>query len=294
MSIITTQRFPHVDKFGITEGLDQNHSLHSFITFAAFAAENSGSPHNMAKVYEEGTASGDPTWGTGDYGPVLSYDGAGDYHTFPTRQLVDLDKPFTVAYRILHRTASGSPVSLTIKTGVANKPLELFFSTTLTTYKPFAFGQANSGAANLGPTTDDGVSPAMNLWHDIAFSYNGSGSAGITTPGNWQLWWNQKNETVINTDAFGGVTDQTSLGAQPTGGNAADCDIDYLVVLDGIEAPELLQRPEQVLRLIESQSRVVFLPVAAAGGGRIMSSLANHGGLAGYGGIAGDGGGLAA
>ena len=37
-----------------------------------------------------------------------------------------------------------------------------------------------------------------------------------------------------------------------------------------------------------------FVPAAAPGGGRIMSSLANAGGLAGMGGIAGQGGGLAA
>ncbi len=49
-------------------------------------------------------------------------------------------------------------------------------------------------------------------------------------------------------------------------------------------------RPQSTNYDISAYERIV----AGGGGGRIMSSLANHGGLAGFGGIAGQGGGLAA
>jgi len=46
-------------------------------------------------------------------------------------------------------------------------------------------------------------------------------------------------------------------------------------------------------RIIRPTAQIISFPTAAAPAGRIMSSLANHGGLAGKGGLAGQGGGLA-
>lgn len=47
-------------------------------------------------------------------------------------------------------------------------------------------------------------------------------------------------------------------------------------------------------KILPGTALITEKPAAAPAGGRIMSSLANHGGLAGLGGIAGKGGGLAA
>ena len=75
-----------------------------------------------------------------------------------------------------------------------------------------------------------------------------------------------------------------------------------LVSLVAIAQPTYAQLTIEITQGVDNPISIAVVPfgwegaftAAAPGGGRIMSSLARHGGLAGPGGIAGQGGGLAA
>lgn len=71
--------------------------------------------------------------------------------------------------------------------------------------------------------------------------------------------------------------------------------IDVLVWDRALSEVEAVEASNDIFSFVRMRVPMpFFVPAAAAGGGRIMSSLARHGGLAGIGGIAGPGGGLAA
>jgi hypothetical protein len=86
------------------------------------------------------------------------------------------------------------------------------------------------------------------------------------------------------------------LGGERNKNPSFDSDVDFVdfqVFPYAMSEQEVFRHSKDPygLHLITSQN--VYTPTAAVGGGRIMSSLANHGGLAGFGGLAGQGGGLA-
>lgn len=56
---------------------------------------------------------------------------------------------------------------------------------------------------------------------------------------------------------------------------------------------QAIQAPSDDAEWIDGESYLLYEYMASSIGGRIMSSIAAHGGLAAYGGIAGKGGGLA-
>jgi len=103
------------------------------------------------------------------------------------------------------------------------------------------------------------------------------------------------SQTAAAIDAAGATTGGIRVGAVLVANDRAfEGHMSYVYIKKGVltdrEARSLHQDPYQIVKPAVPQ--LYFVPTAAVAG-RIMSSLASHGGLAGYGGIAGKGGGLA-
>jgi len=138
------------------------------------------------------------------------------------------------------------------------------------------------------------------MWHAIAITYRHATGDWIAVhrslgadPNDFQQSHQTSVATGTNTANFlSNTSGSWRLGASRTGG--ADLIGDIAFTYFGLNAV-----PEALLRAWVEDWRAPFRPVqmayraAVAPAGRIMSSLADAGGLAGRGGIAGQGGGLA-
>ena len=147
--------------------------------------------------------------------------------------------------------------------------------------------EASVVVSNQGPT----LYPTDGLWHQILATFEANTAAHLYVDG-----------ALIGSDTSSvGIMDTDSSENWVVGGQQDFNNNLYYGWLRDLRFWRRVLTPEEVRSLYWDHWQVFepqmqFLPVAAGAppvGGRIMSSLAYHGGLAGQGGIAGAGGGLA-
>ena len=146
----------------------------------------------------------------------------------------------------------------------------------------------------LGSSANAGVDWTITGWNTGEWRHVFGGYDGT----DWAVWF-EGDEKARVTDG-GPVSSTTDLfiGTRATArgfdGLMKDIKIRNIAPTDALAQHEFDPNTRWDLYYETGRVSYFFVPAAAPGGGRIMSSLANAGGLAGMGGIAGQGGGLAA
>lgn len=152
----------------------------------------------------------------------------------------------------------------------------------------FALNSGNIVFLNDDNTSGFGTSTAMptNRWAHLVGVVNYTGGLDIKT-----YLDGVDISGSVSTSSWGVNANTIGRGfsSEEFDGMVSDLRI-YHAALTPAEVNRMYGDPRDLYR----KNRIIFLPEAAAGGGRVMSSLAGHGGLAGAGGLAGIGGGLAA
>lgn len=167
------------------------------------------------------------------------------------------------------------------------------------------FGSATSkyaicdGVRGTEVTVDDGAPSAGQMDGAAAFrEYNNNTGADYWSGGGAEMAvWDKVLDDAIHTSlslGFSPIFFQDALSfycsmSQPTGFSGDDQDVVGGLALVQTNTPTTIDHPP----IIYPAGQMNYTSAGAAATGRIMSSLANHGGLAGFGGLAGIGGGLA-
>lgn len=253
------RRIPRTRKpEGSAHRLNQSHPLARYVSFAVFGGSvpRDISRNGQAIVSTLGT----PTVAADRYGTATSYDGNSN-HVFGTDAIVDMSRPWTLATRFrLKSDAAQYTYLLTLATANADssEPFLFFFSTNAN-YYPYSMGIATSTGPFRGQI-GGGAATDKNVWFDIAIQYDGTGNGGAEA--DYDMWVNGVEDVLVDSGAAGTRTNRTQLSGSSGGGDEADVDTAYVVVLDGIMAAEQLVRPEQVLRLLAPTTQ--HIPTAAA------------------------------
>lgn len=176
-------------------------------------------------------------------------------------------------------------IGLGASSGSAQGRIQIVTTAASSTLKSFCINDAFSGAqpASTATVTTNEVFTFSTLVDDSA-CYVKLNNNPISTAAN-----RGSGASTINRVAFGGM--QRSSASL-----LSDTKTSLVWLYDRVlSAEELASLHDNPYQLFEPIVRYTGLTVGAAppAGGRIMSSLTNHGGLAGHGGIAGIGGGLA-
>lgn len=244
---------------------------------AVYKCDNQGRLIDSARGHH-GTYSGNPTIVGSKFGKGLDFDGAGDSATISDHADLNFGTNDDITIVVLTKPGATSQDSELLEKQSGN-PLYQIIATGLNTWR-FVIRDTGGSLIFAEATTVQ----ILNQWQHLAGRRKYGDVIDISVNGM------QEDST---SDTVGSITNTTDLLIAT--GNSGDYNgvINYIYIwrryLKDAELRSLYHFPNQIFMPIVQR---VNVPVAAVGG-RIMSSLTNHGGLAGRGGIAGVGGGLA-
>ena len=238
--------------------------------FNVSTAADNGITHNINNLLISGIAAGSQSFR--NYYGIWTGGKSGS-----TRNAFD-----NIVYNISH-ASGGSPIGMNLSgAGTANSYNNTVFNVadaggTLGTgiNSSAASGDTQNSIAMDSGGSDFAGTPIGNEDHNLSSDATAAGTGSLTNKLS-------ANQFVSNTDPY-------DLHLK-TGADAIDAGVDLITTPTGVNI-DIDGRDRDAQGDIWDMGADEF--VAAAGGGRIMSSLVRAGGLAGAGGIAGKGGGLA-